>query len=197
MPQHELLACAQCGCFAFSCFEDFAIRANSLSFSRTIRGSPPEADTSRNPPTLANKIESLGVHAAPKMMRPALDTVTAVPPDTGILRISPLTRAFKCLWRRSNNRWRKHGRRQNMARHVHELRSRILRSRDHATRAYRESVSGKGVTYVSGPRCQGSCRVGRTRTAPGRELDEEETKPYSVAFKQKMIDLRNAPTGRS
>ena len=26
MPQHELLACAQCGCFAFSCFEDFAIR---------------------------------------------------------------------------------------------------------------------------------------------------------------------------
>ncbi len=28
MPQHELLACAQCGCFAFSCFEDFAIRAN-------------------------------------------------------------------------------------------------------------------------------------------------------------------------
>ena len=31
MPQHELLACAQCGCFAFSCFEDFAIRANSPS----------------------------------------------------------------------------------------------------------------------------------------------------------------------
>ena len=30
MPQHELLACAQCGCFAFSCFEDFAIRANIL-----------------------------------------------------------------------------------------------------------------------------------------------------------------------
>ena len=29
MPQHELLACAQCGCFAFSCFEDFAIRVNS------------------------------------------------------------------------------------------------------------------------------------------------------------------------
>ena len=28
VPQHELLACAQCGCFAFSCFEDFAIRAN-------------------------------------------------------------------------------------------------------------------------------------------------------------------------
>ena len=28
MPQHELLACAQCGCFAFSCFEDFAIRVN-------------------------------------------------------------------------------------------------------------------------------------------------------------------------
>ncbi len=28
MPQHELLACAQCGCFAFSRFEDFAIRAN-------------------------------------------------------------------------------------------------------------------------------------------------------------------------
>ena len=27
VPQHELLACAQCGCFAFSCFEDFAIRA--------------------------------------------------------------------------------------------------------------------------------------------------------------------------
>ena len=26
VPQHELLACAQCGCFAFSCFEDFAIR---------------------------------------------------------------------------------------------------------------------------------------------------------------------------
>ena len=32
MPQHELLACAQCGCFAFSCFEDFAIRVNSLFF---------------------------------------------------------------------------------------------------------------------------------------------------------------------
>ena len=31
MPQHELLACAQCGCFAFSCFEDFAITAGSLS----------------------------------------------------------------------------------------------------------------------------------------------------------------------
>ena len=29
MPQYELLACAQCGCFAFSCFEDFAIRAKS------------------------------------------------------------------------------------------------------------------------------------------------------------------------
>ena len=29
MPQHELLACAQCGCFAFSCFEDFAIRVNT------------------------------------------------------------------------------------------------------------------------------------------------------------------------
>ena len=29
MPQHELLACAQCGCFAFSCFEDFAIRVKS------------------------------------------------------------------------------------------------------------------------------------------------------------------------
>ena len=29
MPQHELLACAQCGCFAFSCFEDFAIRVQS------------------------------------------------------------------------------------------------------------------------------------------------------------------------
>ena len=28
VPQHELLACAQCGCFAFSCFEDFAIRVN-------------------------------------------------------------------------------------------------------------------------------------------------------------------------
>ena len=28
MPQHELLACAQCGCFAFSCFEDFAIRVS-------------------------------------------------------------------------------------------------------------------------------------------------------------------------
>ena len=26
VPQRELLACAQCGCFAFSCFEDFAIR---------------------------------------------------------------------------------------------------------------------------------------------------------------------------
>ena len=26
VPQHELLACAQYGCFAFSCFEDFAIR---------------------------------------------------------------------------------------------------------------------------------------------------------------------------
>ena len=31
MPQHELLACAQCGCFAFSCFEDFAIRAKSYA----------------------------------------------------------------------------------------------------------------------------------------------------------------------
>ena len=30
MPQHELLACAQCGCFAFSCFEDFAIRVNTV-----------------------------------------------------------------------------------------------------------------------------------------------------------------------
>ena len=30
MPQHELLACAQCGCFAFSCFEDFAIRAKMM-----------------------------------------------------------------------------------------------------------------------------------------------------------------------
>ena len=31
MPQHELLACAQYGCFAFSCFEDFAIRAKSYA----------------------------------------------------------------------------------------------------------------------------------------------------------------------
>ena len=31
MPQHELLACAQCGCFAFSCFEDFAIRVKSTA----------------------------------------------------------------------------------------------------------------------------------------------------------------------
>ena len=31
MPQHELLACAQCGCFAFSCFEGFAIRVNFLA----------------------------------------------------------------------------------------------------------------------------------------------------------------------
>ena len=31
VPQHELLACAQCGCFAFSCFEDFAIRAKTVS----------------------------------------------------------------------------------------------------------------------------------------------------------------------
>ena len=30
VPQHELLACAQCGCFAFSCFEDFAIRVKKL-----------------------------------------------------------------------------------------------------------------------------------------------------------------------
>ena len=30
MPQHELPACAQCGCFAFSCFEDFAIRVYKL-----------------------------------------------------------------------------------------------------------------------------------------------------------------------
>ena len=33
MPQHELLACAQCGCFAFSCFEDFAIRVNYYPYS--------------------------------------------------------------------------------------------------------------------------------------------------------------------
>ena len=33
MPQHELLACAQCGCFAFSCFEDFAIRVNNAGIS--------------------------------------------------------------------------------------------------------------------------------------------------------------------
>ena len=33
MPQHELLACAQCGCFAFSCFEDFAIRVRSYDIA--------------------------------------------------------------------------------------------------------------------------------------------------------------------
>ena len=32
MPQHELLACAQCGCFAFSCFEDLAIRVKMEPF---------------------------------------------------------------------------------------------------------------------------------------------------------------------
>ena len=32
MPQHELLACAQCGCFAFSCFKDFAIRVSFWSW---------------------------------------------------------------------------------------------------------------------------------------------------------------------
>ena len=32
VPQHELLACAQCGCFAFSCFEDVAIRVNMTAF---------------------------------------------------------------------------------------------------------------------------------------------------------------------
>ena len=40
MPQHELLACAQCGCFAFSCFEDFAIRANSCSMMEDLTGVP-------------------------------------------------------------------------------------------------------------------------------------------------------------
>ena len=33
VPQHELLACAQCGCFAFSCFEDFAIRMTAMPLS--------------------------------------------------------------------------------------------------------------------------------------------------------------------
>ena len=36
MPQHELLACAQCGCFAFSCFEDFAIRVKYHPIQRGI-----------------------------------------------------------------------------------------------------------------------------------------------------------------
>ena len=40
MPQHELLACAQCGCFAFSCFEDFAIRVNyRMSINNPFQGS--------------------------------------------------------------------------------------------------------------------------------------------------------------
>ena len=44
MPQHELLACAQCGCFAFSCFEDFAIRVNKAdppAFLSQIENEPP------------------------------------------------------------------------------------------------------------------------------------------------------------
>ena len=36
VPQHELLACAQCGCFAFSCFEDFAIKVNGGSTDRRL-----------------------------------------------------------------------------------------------------------------------------------------------------------------
>ena len=38
MPQHELLACAQCGCFAFSCFEDFAIRVSYPLWQRILGG---------------------------------------------------------------------------------------------------------------------------------------------------------------
>ena len=37
MPQHELLACAQCGCFAFSCFEDFAIRVKGIAWTTGYR----------------------------------------------------------------------------------------------------------------------------------------------------------------
>ena len=38
MPQHELLACAQCGCFAFSCFEDFAIRVKKYNHRTGLGG---------------------------------------------------------------------------------------------------------------------------------------------------------------
>ena len=45
MPQHELFACAQCGCFAFSCFEDFAIRVyyTGLAFPGEPQHVPPVA----------------------------------------------------------------------------------------------------------------------------------------------------------
>ena len=49
MPQHELLACAQCGCFAFSCFEDFAIRVNSLFFVVSSRDRIAPTCTIRQP----------------------------------------------------------------------------------------------------------------------------------------------------
>ena len=47
VPQHELLACAQCGCFAFSCFEDFAIRVNSVG-GHGISGPSVVRDLSRD-----------------------------------------------------------------------------------------------------------------------------------------------------
>lgn len=38
-----------------------------------------------------------------------------------------------------------------------------------------------------GPLCQDSCRVVRSWIPEGRELDDDMAKPFSVAFKQKMV----------
>lgn len=42
------------------------------------------------------------------------------------------------------------------------------------------------VTFLSSPLCQGSCRP-RWNRAWGRERADDVTKPYSEAFKQKMV----------
>ena len=78
MPQHELLACAQCGCFAFSCFEDFAIRVNSWSSDgRTL------AATQTDPVTLSDIwLFTLDGNVPRLWLQTAIvETVPAISPD--------------------------------------------------------------------------------------------------------------------
>ena len=57
-------------------------------------------------------------------------------------------------------RRREAGRRAHLARHLHALRSRLLRRRDLPTRADRESLRSESVTYVSGINCHPCDRNG-------------------------------------
>ena len=66
-----------------------------------------------------------------------------------------------------------------------DYRSGLLRSRDGRVEPSPQPVRRESVNHVSGPLCQGSCRVALVQ--PWGEMRGHMTKPFSVAFKQKMV----------